>query len=271
MSCREQAQAYFLTNPLQYLVQMKYLSLYREVMRCERFVNNESGMQSLITHAVADHVRDNDWYAGMGIVYIPAATTNTAAHELAQYMHQQCEAGAPVILKISDSYCREVFADYFSMQRARAFLTFTAPDNFVFQPTTDVVVGDSICDVPQGFYDPDSYAVKLMPKIFANEARIFGKWVDDSAVCVCIAYKSHNHIWEIGFLETAEALRRRGYGREVVSAAVAYLLEQDKIPRYQVEESNVPSVRLAQSIGLKLCLTVEHYRAIPLTTPEHPL
>jgi hypothetical protein len=39
------------------------------------------------------------------------------------------------------------------------------------------------------------------------------------------------------------------------------LLEQGKIPRYQVDETNIASVRLAESVGLRPCLRFEHYRA----------
>lgn len=62
-------------------------------------------------------------------------------------------------------------------------------------------------------------------------------------------------------MRTVERALRQGYACRVVQSALDILLEQGYIPHYQVEATNLPSVRLAETIGLVLCLRFEHYLA----------
>jgi RimJ/RimL family protein N-acetyltransferase len=66
-------------------------------------------------------------------------------------------------------------------------------------------------------------------------------------------------IWEIAGLHTVEGERHKGYARQVVETALHLLRAQGTIPRYQIREDNVPSMRLAESVGLRQFLTTEHF------------
>jgi hypothetical protein len=49
----------------------------------------------------------------------------------------------------------------------------------------------------------------------------------------------------------------------VVLEAINMLLKMGRIPRYQVDAGNTPSVQLAKAIGLMPILRFEHYLAVP--------
>jgi hypothetical protein len=54
-----------------------------------------------------------------------------------------------------------------------------------------------------------------------------------------------------------------GYAKQVVESAVASLQQRGYIPRYQVHEANLPSIALAQAIGLERFAIVDHWRYQP--------
>jgi predicted GNAT family acetyltransferase len=54
--------------------------------------------------------------------------------------------------------------------------------------------------------------------------------------------------------------RGRGLAARVVRTALKELQRRALIPCYQVSEDNLPSIRLATSIGLREFLRISHYR-----------
>ena len=55
--------------------------------------------------------------------------------------------------------------------------------------------------------------------------------------------------------------RRKGYARLLVECALHTLALRQCIPRYQVHEDNHASIRLAETIGLRWFVTMEHWSA----------
>jgi len=51
------------------------------------------------------------------------------------------------------------------------------------------------------------------------------------------------------YVYTAPEFQRRGWGQAVVKAATAALLREGLLPLYMVEESNLPSILLAEAVG----------------------
>ena len=79
------------------------------------------------------------------------------------------------------------------------------------------------------------------------------------ALSACLAFENYGPVWEVGGVVTAPLHRRQGLAARVVQTALARLSERALIPRYQVEENNVASIGLAESIGLAPFLTIVHY------------
>ena len=68
---------------------------------------------------------------------------------------------------------------------------------------------------------------------------------------VCFAFKNHGRIWEVGGVVTPVQYRGQGLAAKVVRSSLAELQRRRLVPRYQVNEDNLPSLRLAASVGLR--------------------
>ena len=77
---------------------------------------------------------------------------------------------------------------------------------------------------------------------------------------LCFAFENYQKVWEIGGVLTPPEHRGRGLAARVVRTALNELQRRALIPRYQVSEDNLPSIRLATSIGLREFLRISHYR-----------
>lgn len=75
----------------------------------------------------------------------------------------------------------------------------------------------------------------------------------------CLVFRNTEQIREIGGVHTVDVGRRQGFAQRVVQTAVHHTLARGYIPRYQVLDTNIPSVRLAESAGLTLSVKLEHW------------
>jgi len=83
---------------------------------------------------------------------------------------------------------------------------------------------------------------------------------DAKARSACIAFENHRQIWEVGGVVTPTPHRGRGFAARVVRTALAELQRRKLVARYQVNEDNLPSIRLATSVGLRQFLQLTHFR-----------
>ena len=63
-------------------------------------------------------------------------------------------------------------------------------------------------------------------------------------------------VWEVIAVGTREEYRRQGMGKSVVSFATEYILQHVKVASYTSRESNIASIRTAQSVGFRYCTNV---------------
>lgn len=75
-----------------------------------------------------------------------------------------------------------------------------------------------------------------------------------------IVFKNFGSVREIGGLFTVEGFRRQHHALRIVEAALKSLIDQGRIPRYQVRSDNTPSIALARACGLREFLRMEHLR-----------
>ena len=80
-------------------------------------------------------------------------------------------------------------------------------------------------------------------------------------VAACFAYPNYGNVCEIAGVYTIPSERRNGYARQLVETALHALAHRPYIPRYQVQEDNHASIGLAESIGLRRFVTMEHWLA----------
>jgi GNAT superfamily N-acetyltransferase len=93
----------------------------------------------------------------------------------------------------------------------------------------------------------------------AGAALAFTIYRDTAAVAACFAYPNFGSVYEIAGVYTIPSARRQGYARQLVESALHMLALRQCIPRYQVHEDNYASIRLAEAIGLRRFVTIEHW------------
>lgn len=82
---------------------------------------------------------------------------------------------------------------------------------------------------------------------------------DGMVVACCFVQAIGGQIWEIGGLFTQPSYRRRGLASALVETALHVLAQRDVLARYQVHEQNLASRQLAEAIGLRQFVIVEHW------------
>ena len=100
----------------------------------------------------------------------------------------------------------------------------------------------------------------LLPLLASGRAFACALEHDGEPRSVCIAFENHRQIWEVGGVVTPMPHRGQGFAARVVRTALAELQRRKLVARYQVNEDNLPSIRLATSVGLRQFLQLTHFR-----------
>ncbi len=105
----------------------------------------------------------------------------------------------------------------------------------------------------------NGYTEESLRKYFGNESVWFGYICEGIIKSICFVYQNYEAIWEIAGVHTIESDRNKGYGRAVVTSAIEYLLHKGLTPRYGVNINNTASINLAESLGMKQFLRIDHF------------
>jgi len=63
-------------------------------------------------------------------------------------------------------------------------------------------------------------------------------------------------VWEVIAVGTKEKYRRQGMAKSVVSFITEYILQHVNVASYTSRESNIASIRTAQSVGFRYCTNI---------------
>ena len=108
-------------------------------------------------------------------------------------------------------------------------------------------------------FGQNGYEPAEVSRHFADGARWFGIRDRGQIVSACFVFRNFETVWEIGGVFTEPSHRRMGHARKVVTSALNHVLANGFIPRYQVRSGNMESIRLAETIGLKEFLRMDHF------------
>jgi predicted GNAT family acetyltransferase len=99
--------------------------------------------------------------------------------------------------------------------------------------------------------------------IVLNTNSTGAKWVgiknQNKIISGCFIFPNFKNIWEIAGVFTLPDYRRKGYAEAIVLKSLRIILNAGYIPRYQVVNTNTGSIKLAEKIGMKVLLTVNHF------------
>jgi GNAT superfamily N-acetyltransferase len=167
---------------------------------------------------------------------------------------------ANLVFKLQKEKYRSRLSELYPLQKARSFHSYTSPGEERFFLDADVVISDMVDDRLLPLWSNNGYDRAEIEHYFANGASSFTVYREESPASTCLVFRNYKHVWEIGAVHTLEKWRGGGLAKKAVAAAVHWLASRGLTPRYQVLETNVPSMKLAESAGLVRFVTLDHFK-----------
>ncbi len=260
---QQKAIAFLGRDRLRNIVALKMLTAYPTAIQT---VYQETAMDAaaLLLFPTSAFPYDRATYPALDLVVLLSATTPTAAMTLLPYI----PTDKKLIFKLMDEGIRQQLAGHFALQRVTAFLSYTAKVGENFRPHPDVAITDQVDERLYPMFAAQGHDRAELTHYFANgQARAFTLYKAGAPVAACFTYQNFETVHEIGGVFTLPDERRQGYAQKVVETAIHSLLTRNCQPRYQVHESNRPSIALAEHMGLTPFVAVEHWRYEPLPYP----
>ena len=240
-------------EPLRHLVLLKHLLAYPDQVTVHRAAGAEgAAIMVVLSAAVAPY--DREAYPRAAI----AALVSSDDPRLTQLLMGALPRGVGIVFKLSGDADLAAVRSQFAVDRRTAFISFSATGTF--RPVPDVRVTREPGDAAFRLFETQGHdRAWLEPLLESGKAFAAVLVRDGDPVSACFAFENFGRVWEVGGVVTSPSHRKRGLGASVVRATLAELGSRGLAPRYQAEESNEASIRLAQSVGLAPFLTIVHY------------
>lgn len=243
-------------EPLRNIVLLKHIEAFRDHVSTTQ-VSTGPSVATLVLLDTSASVYDRETYPEATFAALISsdgpALTRTLVGSLPRQRH--------VVFKLSNDADRDVVAEHFPIRRATSFLSFTAGEPAGFAADASVSIASSASDAMLGLFEAQGHPREwLCPLLSSGRAFTCVLEQDGEPRSVCLAFENHRQIWEVGGVVTPAQHRGLGLASRVVRSALAELQQRSLVPRYQVNEDNFPSIRLAASVGLRQFLQLTHFR-----------
>ncbi|MBY0317788.1 MAG: GNAT family N-acetyltransferase [Reyranella sp.] len=191
-----------------------------------------------------------------------AALISSHDPELTRRLIEAVPRQRPVVFKLASDADRNVVAEHFSISRTTSFLSFTFGERPDFVADESVSITTSASDAMLDLFESQGHSRQwLCPRLSSGLAFTCVLERDREPRSVCLAFQNHRQIWEVGGVVTPAQHRGQGLASRVVRTSLSELQRRGLVPRYQANERNLPSIRLATSIGLRRFLQLTHFRS----------
>jgi GNAT superfamily N-acetyltransferase len=249
-------QAFLQRDPLRHVVLQKLLRAHAAVADV-RYTTVDGHPAALILIPTIASAWDTANYPATDTIALLAADQAIAADRLLAELPV-----ARYVFKVAGALERNAVLRRLPAQRTTAFISYTTGTNTRTIRHAHVVVTDApnrqILAIFAGHgHAPDS----LWQACRSGEGLVFTSAVDGDGVvaAACFVMAIGDGIWEIGGLFTQPDYRRRGLAMALVETALHELAQRGVLARYQVHELNNASIHLAEAVGLRQFVTVEHW------------
>jgi len=244
-------------DTLRNIVLLKMLTLFPDAIECH-YYEDHAGAGVLLLLPTQVFSFDRHTYPLNQYVVLISATNQAIVRQLLTFVPQ----GVPLVFKLLDDADRQTVAQLFALRRATAFVSYTAPAGQHFALSRRVRVSECVDEPCFALYAAQGHSREDMARYFAaGGALAFTIYQAATPIATCFTYPNFGNVYEIAGVHTIPSERRKGYARLLAESALHTLAQRQSIPRYQVHEDNHASIRLAESIGLRRFVTMEHWLA----------
>ena len=167
-----------------------------------------------------------------------------------------------VMFAIADSNIATAISATTPLTKLRSYISYTG-DTLTDKINTDTVkLSHTFSPECSELFKANNYSQQELDTFASWGGKTFSITTEDGIIAsACFIFPNFGDIWEIAGVHTLDSQRRRGFAKQIILKAAAYILSQDKIIRYQTEDKNLVSQKLAESIGLHKFLELSHYAA----------
>ena len=243
---------------LRHIAMLKMLSLYGPDVQ-SHYLNDARGDGALLLLPTTASPFDRKAYAQCQYVVMFSATSRPATQGLLDLVPR----GVGLVFKLLHDADRKTVERIFPLRRVVGVLSLTAPPGAHFEPAPDVFLGRQVDPRCYELFAAQGHPPEEVNAHFASaDARCSVLYQDDVAACACFTYRNYGNVYEVSSVYTRPEFRRRGLAQRVVQTALHDLLSRGHTPRYQAHEHNTASIALAEGIGLRPFVTMEHWVTI---------
>ena len=243
-------------QPLRNIVLLKHIEAFRDHVSVTQ-VSNGPDTATLVLLDTTASTYDRETYPQAAFVALISSDHPSLTRRLLRSVPPHCN----VVFKLASDADRVVVAEHFPISRATSFLSFTGDERATFVADNQVSGARSASDKVLRLLEGQGHSRQwLLPLLASDRAFVCVLEHDAEPRSVCIAFENHRRIWEVGGVVTPMPHRGQGFAARVVRTALAELQRRKLVARYQVNEDNLPSIRLATSVGLQQFLQLTHFR-----------
>jgi RimJ/RimL family protein N-acetyltransferase len=245
-------------EPLRNIVLLKHLEAYPDHTTVHR-VERDGGAATMVLLEVAASAYDLRTYPDARY----AALISSDGADLTRALIEAVPRREGIVFKLSSDADRDVVASTFPrLQRTTSVLSFTGGPDFTRDDAVRITTTPS--EATFDYFESQKHGRDWLDPLLRSGRAFAGVLgPDEKPLAVCFAFENYRRIWEIGGVFTPPQARGRGYAARVVRTALAELGVRRLSPRYQVHDDNIPSIRLAESIGLTRFLETTHFLYTP--------
>ena len=250
-----EVMAYLLRDTLKHIVHLKALAAYAQHIRSHYF-SHGSAAGVLFVYPTKVTTYESVTYPQTQHVVLISSDSPSITERMLDHLPADCD----FVLKLMNPDDKAVVARKFPLRRVTSFLSYTHSPAVSYFGSARVIVTRELDEKLLPFYRANGYERDEVEGYFRSGVAIScALHREDEPVSACMAYQNHGTIWEVCGLYTIKRARRNGYAREVVTTALSTLRALGHVPRYQMDEKNIASRQLAESLGLTRFLSTEHF------------
>lgn len=241
-------------NPLKNVTLLKMMTAYHTQIDCVLIEQKEEWGVLLLMPATTFGY-DHRTYPEADTVVL----MDYSSPEVFPALLKRLPRDANLVFKLQEDAYRQALEPYFTLRRVRSLYSYSSAEGQRFSADEACTVSEAIDERLLPLWMANDYSLEEITQYFEDGAFAVTLFDGDTPLSTCMVYRNEERIWEIGGVRTIEAARQRGLAQRVVRTAVFHTQKRGYIPRYQVLENNLASIRLAESIGLTRAVTLEHW------------